>query len=240
LRGIVTEKCNINREIAADNKLLKEIKARITRLYNWSKEQAESATPAQGKESIVAKLWQARMDMAAPSTRTGKIKKLQEDAKLFNLLQSNGITSMEQLYEKVAAMNKDYYDLRGKIVSAERRLAILDERLEMWGQYEKYKPIRQKLDKVKPGRREQYQQEHRAELAAFDTAADFLKRLKESGEKITPKAWRAEAARLTAQKDFDYQQMRDMRDEIKAVENLRKTADRLAREGQHQQRETER
>ena len=238
-RGIATEKGNINREIAANNKLLKEIKARITRLYNWSKVQAE-ATPVQGKESIIAQLWQARMDTAAPSTRSGKIRKLQEDAKLFSLLQSNGITSMEQLHEKVAAMNKDYYDLRGKIVSAERRLAILDERLEMWGQYEKYKPIRQKLDKVKPGRREQYQQEHRAELAAFDTAADFLKQMKESGEKITPKAWRAEAARLTAQKDFDYQKMRDMREDIKAVENLRKTADRLAREGQRQQRGTER
>ena len=31
-----------------------------------------------------------------------------------------------------------------------------------------------------------------------------------------------------------------MREDIKAVENLRKTADRLAREGHHQQRETER
>ena len=74
----------------------------------------------------------------------------------------------------------------------------------------------------------------------FDTAADFLKGLKESGEKITPKAWRAEAAKLTAQKDFDYQKMRDMRDEIKAVESLRKAAERLAREGQHQQKENER
>ena len=137
-------------------------------------------------------------------------------------------------------MNKDYYDLRGKIVSAERRLAVLDERLEMWTQYQQHKPIRQKLDKLKPGKREKYQQEHRAELAAFDTAADFLKRLKESGEAITPKAWRAEAVKLTAQKDFDYQKMRDMREDIKAVENLRKTADRLAHEGQHQQRETER
>ena len=239
-RGIATEKGNINREIAADNKLLKEIKARITRLYNWSKEQAESAVPTQGKESIVAKLWQARMDMAAPSTRTGKIKKLQEDAKLFSLLQSNGITSMQQLYEKVSAMNKDYYDLRGQIVKAERRIAVLDERLQMWAQYQQYKPIRQKQDKVKPGKREKYQQEHESELAAFDAAADFLKGLKESGEAITPKAWRAEVTKLTAQKDFDYQKMRDMREDIKAVENLRKTADRLAREGQHQQRETER
>ena len=239
-RGIVTEKGNINREISADNKLLKEIKARITRLYNWSKEQAESAAPTQGKESIVAKLWQARMDMAAPSTRTGRIKKLQEDAKLFSLLQSNGITSMQQLYEKVSAMNKDYYDLRGQIVKAERRIAVLDERLQMWAQYQQYKPIRQKLDKVKPGKREKYQQEHESELAAFDAAADFLKGLKESGEAITPKAWRAEAEKLTAQKDFDYQKIREMREDIKAVENLRKTADRLAREGQHQQRETER
>ena len=46
------------------------------------------------------------MDTAASSTRSGKIRKLQEDAKLFNLLQKNGITSMEQLHEKVAAMNK--------------------------------------------------------------------------------------------------------------------------------------
>ncbi len=64
--------------------------------------------------------------------------------------------------------------------------------------------------------------------------------MKESGEAITPKAWRAEAAKLTMQKDFAYQKMRDMRDEIKAVESLRKTADRLAREGQHQQKENER
>jgi hypothetical protein len=31
-----------------------------------------------------------------------------------------------------------------------------------------------------------------------------------------------------------------MREEIKAVESLRKAAERLAREGQHQQRENER
>ena len=89
-------------------------------------------------------------------------------------------------------------------------------------------------------KREQYQQKHRDELALFDAAAVFLKSLKESGEAITPKAWRAEAATLTQQKDMDYAKMRAMRDEIKAVESLRKAADRLAREGQHQQKENER
>ena len=108
-------------------------------------------------------------------------------------------------------------------MSAERRLVVLDERLEMWAQHQQHKPICQKLDKLKSGKREKYQQEHSAELAAFDTAADFLKGLKASGEAITPKAWQAEAVKLTAQKDFDYQKMRDMRDEIKAVENWRRS-----------------
>ena len=147
---------------------------------------------------------------------------------------------MQELYEKVSAMNKDFYNLRGQIVKAERRLDVLDERLKMWAQYEQYKPIRQRLSKVKPGKREQYQQEHRVELANFEEAEHFLKDLKASGEAITPKAWKAEATKLTAQKDMDYAKMRAMRDEIKAVESLRKAADQLARKGQRQQKEQER
>ncbi len=232
-RGIVTEKGNINREIAADNKLLKEIKARITRLYNWSKEQ--SAQP-QGRESITDFLFRARQD-TAPTSCYSKVKALKENVALFNFLQENGISSMPELFDKVAAMNGDYYDLRGKIVSKERRISALTERLEMWAQYQKYKPVRQKLDKVSPGKREQFEQRHSADLALFDAAVRYLDTLKASGEAITPKAWRAEVARLTAEKDAGYLKMRDMREDIKTVETLKKTAERLDREGQTQRRE---
>ena len=76
-----------------------------------------------------------------------------------------------------------------------------------------------------------------ADLALFDAAVRYLDMLKASGESITPKAWRAEVQRLTAEKDADYLKMRDMREDIKAVETLKKTAERLAREGQTQRRE---
>ena len=62
---------------------------------------------------------------------------------------------------------------------------------------------------------------------------------KQTGNHLTTVS-KAEAAKLTMQKDADYQKMRAMRDEIKAVESLRKAADRLAREGQNQQKENER
>ena len=237
-RGIATEKGNVNRQISADNKLLKEIKARITRLYNWTKEQAQ--VPHCG--SVLAQLYQAQAEVNASKAKSqaGKVKALKANAALFNFLQQNGINSMEQLYEKVSAMNSDYYDLRGQIVSAERRISVLNKRLEMWIQYQQTKPIRQKLDKLKPGKRTQYQQEHENELASFDAAVRFLNDLKESGEAITPKSWQAEVDRLTSQKDLDYQKMRAMRDEVKAVESLRKAAEQLARDGQIQQKEQER
>ena len=133
-------------------------------------------------------------------------------------------------------MNSDYYDLRGKIVKAERRISVLTERQEMWAQYQKYKPVRQKLDKVAPAKREQFEQRHSADLALSDAAVRYLDTLKTSGESITPKAWRAEAAKLTAEKDADYLKMRAMREDIKAVETLKKTAERLAKEGQPQRR----
>ena len=231
-RGIATEKGNINREIAADNKLLKEIKARITRLYNWTKEQAQA--PHSG--SVLAQLYQAQAEVNASkaTSRAGKIKALKSNAALFNFLQQNGINSMEQLYKKVSGMNSDYYDLRDKIVKAERRISALTKRLEMWAQYQRTKPVRQGLDKVKPSRREQYQQDHESELALFDAAVHFLDDLKESGEAITPKAWGAEVEKLTEQKSMDYQKMRAMRDEIKAVESLRKAAERLTGEEPNQ------
>ena len=237
-RGIATEKGDINRQIAADNKLLKEIKARITRLYNWTKEQAD--TPQGG--SVLAQLYQAQAEVntSKAKTRAGKVKALKANAALFNFLQSNGISSMAQLYEKVDAMNSDYYELRGKIVSAERRISALSERLKMWAQYQRTKPVRQALGKVKPGKREQYQQKHGSDLASFDAAVHFLDDLKESGEEIRPKEWQAEIDRLTAQKDLDYQQMRAMREDIKSVERLKKTAEQLARDGQRQQAEHDR
>ena len=168
--------------------------------------------------------------MNTPRTRTGKIRALQESAALFSFLQANGIQSMQQLHEKIADMNTRYYDLRGKIVKAERRIAVLTERGEMWAQYNKYKPIRKQLAKVKPEKRELFEQRHSRELILYDAAARYLKELKDSGEEITPKAWQREIDLLTAQKQVDTIDMKAMREELKTVERLRKAADQLTRQ----------
>lgn len=73
-------------------------------------------------------------------------------------------------------------------------------------------------------------QEHRAELALFDTAYQYLSALKEKGESLAPKNWRSEANELSAQKERLYHKMKFMRDEIKTLETLRKTVDRMTQD----------
>ena len=226
-RGIRTDKGEVNRQIAADNKLLKEIKARITRLYLWSKDEAEKP---QTQQSNLIALWEAQQQLNATRTRTGKIRALQESAALFSFLQTNGIQSMQQLHEKIADMNSRYYDLRGKIVKAERRITTLTERGEMWKQYNQYKSIHKQFAKVKPEKREQFEQRHSRELILYDAAGRYLKELKDSGEAITPKAWQREIEQLAAGKQTDTLAMKAMREDLKAVERLRKTAEQLSRQ----------
>ena len=58
---------------------------------------------------------------------------------------------MQQLHEKIAGMNTRYYDLRREIVKAERRIAVLTERGEMWAQYNEYKAVHKQLAKDEAG-----------------------------------------------------------------------------------------
>lgn len=93
---------------------------------------------------------------------------------------------MQELHPKIAAMNGSYYGLRGEIVTAERRIATLTERLETWAQYEQHKPIRRQLDKLKPRQREKFVEQHSAELAQFE-AVEQLRKAAELLTKTEPR-----------------------------------------------------
>ncbi len=73
----------------------------------------------------------------------------------------------------------------------------------MWEQYNQYKSVHKQLARVKPEKREQFEQRHSRELILYDAAARYLKELKDSGEAITPKAWQREIDQLTARKQTD-------------------------------------
>ena len=85
-RGIVTRKGDLNRQITADNKLLKEIKARIARLHRWTKD--EAAKPKSSQPTLL-QLWETQQAMRdKPASRYESIRKLREQAALYNIVRS--------------------------------------------------------------------------------------------------------------------------------------------------------
>ena len=98
-------------------------------------------------------------------------------------------------------------------------------------------PRHKQLARVKPEKRELFEQRHSRELILYDAAARYLKELKASGEELSPKEWWREIDLLTAQKQVDSIDMKAMREELKAVERLRKAADQLARQEQDKPRD---
>ena len=100
----------------------------------------------------------------------------------------------------------------------------------MWEQYNQYKSIHKQLAKVKPEKREQFEQRHSRELILYDAAARYLKRTERQRRGDNPEAWQREIDQLTAGKQTDTLAMKSMREDLKAVERLRKTAEQLSRQ----------
>ena len=61
-------------------------------------------------------LWETQQAMRdKPISRYEALRMLREQAALYNLLAANGITTMEQLHEKVNAMNAQYMNCEVKL-----------------------------------------------------------------------------------------------------------------------------
>ncbi len=224
-RGIRTEKGDINRQIAADNKELKIIRARLSRL---------SAGVGQYTIDPQKEIMQAVMERILHSEPTAnqyqKIRNLKNASAVLNFMQKHQIYSVDDLQAYIKKMNSNYYAIRKDITNCERRMKALDERLELWEQYEKYKPVRKQLDKVKPSKREKYIEDNRAALALFDRACNYFDELESAGERITPKSWKKELDLLTSRRAELTEEMHQLKDELINTENIHKALQAMAKE----------
>ncbi len=224
-RGIHTEKGDINRQIAVDNKMLKELCARISRLYSWTKD-IEDNSDTDFRLDVINNVLKHSPD----DSQYQKIRNLKNGAVVLNFMKENKIQSITELRQYIKDKNSDYYTVRKQIVERESRISILDENLKMWEMYEENKQIRRQLDKVKPKKRDKFIEDHRAQFTLFESACNYFDELKSSGEKIVPKAWTKERDRLNQEKERLYSDMKKMKEEIRTVENIRKTLDDMTKD----------
>ncbi|MCX4325413.1 MAG: MobA/MobL family protein [Lachnospiraceae bacterium] len=223
-RGIRTERGDLNREIEVTNQKLRQLKARISKLQNWLKEEQENNEPPTLADYIQSIL--SRKAQAGKSGYSQSLYNLKDAAKMLNFLQANNIMDMAGLDEKFKSMIGEQLDIQGKLKPVERRLATLKKHIEQSDIYFKYRG-KKKLTE--------------AEQILFTAARDYLKGVMNGKTTIPTKAWKEEYATLTAERQMLNQRYLVLKGEVKEAEQIRKSVYSILWQEQreHAQRRTQ-
>ena len=200
-RGIVTERGNLNREIEVTNQRLRQLKARISKLQNWLKEEAANTEPPTLADVI--------SNILSRQEQTGNyqaIANLKAAAKMLNFLTSNKIMDMAGLEEKVQSMYNKQFDIRDKLKPVERRLKVLNEHIKQADIYQKYK-----------GRART-----ESERILFAAAKKYITDHLNGHGKVPYQSWKAEYAKLTAEQKRLNGEYVSLKGEVKEVEQIRR------------------
>ena len=113
-RGIRTERGDLNREIEVTNQKLRQLKARISKLQDWLKEEAENTEPPTLADYIQGIL--SRKAQAGKSGYSQSLYNLKDAAKMLNFLQANNIMDMTGLatLKKHLEQSDIYFKYKGK------------------------------------------------------------------------------------------------------------------------------
>ena len=217
-RGIRTERGDLNREIEVTNQKLRQLKARISKLQDWLKEEAENTEPP-----TLADYIQGILSRKAQAGKTGYsqlLYNLKDAAKMLNFLQANSIMDMAGLDEKFKSMIGEQLDIQGKLKPVERRLATLKKHLEQADIYFKCKGKKPLTE---------------AEQILFTTAKDYLKGVMNGKTTIPTKTWKEEYTKLTAKRKTLNQRYLALKEDVKEAEKIRKSVYSILRQEQREQ-----
>jgi hypothetical protein len=147
-----------------------------------------------------------------------KIINLQQMAQTLAYVQEHGYTSVEELEQELATRKEKTSTSRKDLKATESRLADVNKQIRLTGQYLGNKSLY--ADYRNSGKSKKFYEEHRAELALYESARDALREL--SGRQKLPsmKALKAEKDDLILAKNSQYESYQTARMEEKELQTI--------------------
>ena len=254
-KGIVTERGELNRNIKAANRILREIRRLVRGLKDWIAElkerkatllEALAEARAQASEptipQLLARYMEQRGEERADWTSKGKLKGAVSDFNkvqaAMEFLRQKEISTVETLDRQLDGISETAVAIRDSMRKAERRIKDIDTLLSHIGNYEKYKPVYREYAAIGwKKQKEKFEEAHRGELDAYRAAARYVK-AHLPGTSYSRKELEAErkdlAAALTGKREeleavqADVRTLRDVRHWLNQVlppEQYRQTAE---------------
>ena len=192
-KGIVTERGELNRNIKAANRILREIRRLVRGIKDWIAELKErkaalleALTEARAQASeptipqLLARYMEQRGEERADWTSKGKLKGAVSDFNkvqaAMEFLRQKEISTVETLDRQLDRISETAVAIRDSMREAERRIKDIDTLLSHIGNYEKYKPVYKEYAAIGwKKQKEKFEEAHRGELDAYRSAARYVK-----------------------------------------------------------------
>ena len=192
-KGIVTERGELNRNIKAANRILREIRRLVRGLKDWIAELKErkaalleALTEARAQTSeptipqLLARYMEQRGEERADWTSKGKLKGAVSDFNkvqaAMEFLRQKEISTVETLDRQLDGISETAVAIRDSMRKAERRIKDIDTLLSHIGNYEKHKPVYKEYAAIGwKKQKEKFAEAHRGELDAYRAAARYVK-----------------------------------------------------------------
>ena len=229
-KGIATDRGNINREIKHQNMILREISRRIKALLNWIRgigkeektenENTKSTLPP--KENLLSVL-ENLIRKNADNHNTD----LEKYIESYQLLKEKNITSISELKENILDLRDKIYNTTRAIKDTEKKI---DDRVQLIEQAEKYLKLKDTYKvytKLKKSKQEDFYNEHTAEIILLESAKKYLKENLGENKTLAISKWKSEVATLKKKKNSLYNQILDIREEVKQAEKVKNCIEQL-------------
>ena len=238
LKGIQTEKGDINRGIHEENKLIKLLKSGIEKfknsiadLFSRKAEIEKEINEQPRSENLITKLIRFNNNgfefakSSAPYLRNLKSNRsLKNVATAIAFLQTHSINTIEELQAKLTESKTRHSELRQSTKIKTSRKSELSQLLESYRTYKEYKPILEEYQSIKsPKKQSRFYESHRMEITLCESARKKLP------DKLTPKAWTRELETITAELANDNGKRSLFEDNIAQMETIIKNMDSLDR-----------
>ena len=237
-KGIVTERGELNRNIKAANRILREIRRLVRGLKDWITELKErkaalleSLAEARVQASeptipqLLARYMEQRGEERADWTSKGKLKGAVSDFNkvqaAMEFLRQKEISTVETLDRQLDGISETAVAIRDSMRKAERRIKDIDTLLSHIENYEKYKPVYKEYAAIGwKKQKEKFEEAHRGELDAYRAAARYVK-THLSGTSYSRKELEAERKDLAAALPGKREELEAVQADVRTLRDVR-------------------
>ena len=240
VKGIATDKGDLNRWIKAANKLLRDIRKKIAALTDWLKEIKEELSKPQAPNLVdLLNAYYTARNAGAWSNKA-KVGNLKHFAEAVNYLMENGLFTLEDLEAHLAAHREQTEAVNDSLKAISARKKELEDLLHYAGLYQETKPVYDESRGIKwKGKREKFEAEHERDLNVFHMARRKLEKHFSPDGKIPVQAWRRELADIQQKYPAEYERYKPMRDDLTKLLQVKNCVDTVLRQ-QEQSKEKRR